>query len=254
MGARKIRIETETAPPSTGFRSQGLIAGGVLFAAGQIGAAMPQPGVLREPSADMGEAVRITLDHLDKVTLAGGVERGRVFEVSAFPKEAGKRELIYQETTAFLGFEPPLFNYHEVFDVAAHALIEMDWMAAADPNLAPMQAAERLRPLAGGRRGETIRSGDFLIWNHLEGHGVDLGAASEALLTDLRARIEAEGGQLDDLLKLTVYLYAFDPYPQFNEATKRHFAGIIPPVRSVIVAPDYVGDAKVVIDALALRA
>lgn len=254
MGARKIRIETETAPPSTGFRSQGLIAGGVLFAAGQIGAAMPQPGVLREPSADMGEAVRITLDHLDKVTLAGGVERGRVFEVSAFPKETGKRDLIYRETTAFLGFEPPLFNYHEVFDVAAHALIEMDWMAVADPNLAPMQAAEWLRPLAGIQRGETILSGDFLIWNHLEGHGDDLGAASEALLTDLRARIEAQGGQLDDLLKLTVYLYAFDPYPQFNEATKRHFAGIIPPVRSVIVAPDYVGDAKVVIDALALRA
>lgn len=249
----KVRIETENAPASTGFRSQGLIAGGVLFCAGQIGAALSQPGVLRGNSEDMTEAVGITLGHLDQVTRAAGLDRRQVFEVSAFPKTSGDRALIERETAAFLGFAPPLFNFREVFDVAAHALIEMDWMACADPHLPTAQAAEWLRPLGHGRDGEAIHSGNFIIWNGLRGHGADLGAASHALLTDLRARLEAEGGSFAHLVKLTIYLYAFDPYPQFNEATKQHFAAIIPPARSVLVAPEFTGDAKIVIDALALQ-
>ena len=55
-----------------------------------------------------------------------------------------------------------------------------------------------------------------------------------------------------DLVKLTVYLYEFDPYPQFNEATMQHFADTVPPTRSVLVAPEITGSAKIVIDAVAL--
>jgi len=249
----KVRIETEKAPASTGFRSQGLIAGGILFTAGQIGAAMPQPGVLREPSGVMEEAVRFTLGHLEQVTRAAGLDLSNVFEVSAFPKIGGCRERIWQETIAYLGFEPELYNCHEVYDVAAHALIEMDWMAAADPGLLLAQAADWMRPFGSEITGSTIHSGPFVMWNGLRGYGDDLGAASHALLNDLKARLEAEGGGLDDLVKLTIYLHAFDPYPMFNEATKTHFAAIIPPTRSVLVAPDVTGDAKIVIDALALK-
>jgi len=250
---RKVRIETPSAPPSTGFRSQGLIAGGVLFVAGQIGAAMPQPAVLSEPSTEMTEAVRITLGHLEQVTLAAGLDRSHVFEVSAFPRETGSKNLIYQETVAFLGSEPELFNYHEVADVAMHALIEMDWMAVADTSLARQQAAEWLRPLGGSTTQQAIHSGPFTMWNGLQGHGADLGEASEALFTDLRSRLEAEGAGFDDLVKLTIYLYAFDPYPMFNEATRRHFADIVPPARSVLVAPEVTGTAKILIDVLALK-
>jgi enamine deaminase RidA (YjgF/YER057c/UK114 family) len=252
MTAKKLRIETDKAPASTGFRSQGLIAGGILFTAGQIGAAMPQPGVLREPSTDMQEAVRFTLEHLEQVTRAAGLDLSNVFEVSAFPKTSGHKDAIYQETTRFLGFEPELFNYHEVYDVAAHALIEMDWMAA-HPSLLLEQAATWIRPLGGAIKGQAIHSGPFIIWNGLCGNGDDLGAASHALLNDLKARLEAEGGSFDDLVKLTIYLHAFDPYPMFNEATKQHFADIIPPTRSVLVAPEVTGNAKVVIDVLALK-
>jgi enamine deaminase RidA (YjgF/YER057c/UK114 family) len=250
---KKVRIETDKAPASTGFRSQGLIAGGILFTAGQIGAAMPQPGVLREPSSDMQEAVRLTLGHLEQVTRAASLDLRNVFEVSAFPKSAGQRDAIYEETARFLGFEPDLFHYHEVFDVAAHALIEMDWMAAADPGLALQEAAAWMQPLGGAVTGQAIHSGPFVLWNGLRGHGDDLGAASHALLADLKARLEAEGGGVDDLVKLTIYLHAFDPYPMFNEATKQHFADIIPPTRSVLVAPGVTGEARIVIDALALK-
>jgi enamine deaminase RidA (YjgF/YER057c/UK114 family) len=252
MAADKRRIETERAPASTGFRSQGLVAGGLFFGAGQIGAAMPQPGVLREPSADMAEAVQLTLGHLDQVTLAAGLDRKRVFEVSAFPKIAGRKDLIYREVQDFLGFQPDMFTYHEVYDVAAHALIEMDWMATADDAVSAAQAAEWMRPLGHGMEGHTIRSGPFLMWNRLEGHGADLGEASHALLGDLRARLEAAGGGLEHLVKLTVYLYAFDPYPEFNEASKVHFAGMVPPTRSVLVSPVVTGSARIVVDAVAL--
>ncbi|MEQ8674850.1 MAG: RidA family protein [Aggregatilineales bacterium] len=253
MTARKIRIETENAPPSTGFRSQGLIAGGIFFGAGQIGAEMPQPGVLREPTEDMADSVRITLNHLDQVTRAAGLDRNNVFEVAAFPKVTGSKAIIQQEVADYLGFEPLLFTYHEVFDVAMHAMIEMDWMAVAD-GLSKQEAAEIMKPLGKPSSSEAIKSGPFVMWNKLAGHGDDLGKASDALLTDLTARLNRVGSSPADLVKLTVYLQAFDPYPMFNEATKRHFAEIIPPARSVLVAPEITGDAKIVIDVVALQA
>jgi enamine deaminase RidA (YjgF/YER057c/UK114 family) len=253
MTERKLRIETDNAPASTGFRSQGLVAGGIFFGAGQIGAEMPEPGVLREPAAAMADAVNVTLGHLDQVTQAAGLSRANVFEVSAFPKVTGNREVIHGEIVNFLGFEPQLFTYHEVYDVAMHALIEMDWMAVADASVTQQQAADWLRPLGHGEAGEAIYSGPFVMWNKLAGEGKDLSEASHALLADLKNRLEAQGGSLDDLVKLTIYLYEFDPYPQFNEATKQYFADIIPPARSVLVAPAVTGNAKVVIDVLALK-
>lgn len=253
MSSRKTRIETENAPPSTGFRSQGLIAGGIFFAAGQIGAEMPEPGVFRQPSDNMAEAVQITLDHLFQVTHAAGLDRSHVFEVAAFPKVTNSNAVVQKEVAEYLGFEPLLFTYHEVFDVAMHAAIEMDWMAVMPDGLSKQEAAEIMKPLGKDPTGEAINSGPFVMWNKLEGHGADLGEASHALLTDLTERLLAVGSSPADLVKLTVYLQAFDPYPMFNEATKQHFADIVPPARSVIVAPSITGDAKIVIDAVALR-
>ncbi len=253
MTSRKIRIETENAPPSTGFRSQGLIAGGIFFGAGQIGAEMPEPGVLRQPSEGMAESVRITLDHLLQVTRAAGLNHDSVFEVAAYPKVVGSKAIIQKEIVDYLGSEPLLFTYHEVFDVAMHAMIEMDWMAVTGDGLSKQEAAEIMAPLGNDTVGEAISSGPFVMWNKLAGHGKDLGEASDTLLTDLAQRLADVGCSPADLVKLTVYLKAFDPYPMFNEATKQHFAQIIPPARSVLVAPAITGDAHITIDVVALR-
>jgi enamine deaminase RidA (YjgF/YER057c/UK114 family) len=226
----------------------------VLFTGGQIGAAMPQEGVLRDPSEDLGEAVRLTLGHLEQVTLAAGRNKEEVFEVSAFPKISGRRGEIEAVVRDFLGFDPPLFNYHEVYDVAAHALLEMDWMAVAEEDLDPGRAAELLQPLGNGPEKTALESGPFVIWNQLSASGEDLGEASRVLLEEIQALLEERGGRLEDLVKLTVYLKEFDPYPLFNEATKRAFAEIIPPTRSVLVAPGVTGEAQIVVDVLALQA
>ena len=252
--AQKIRIESESAPASTGFRSQGMIAGDILFTAGQVGTEMIEPGVMAENTEDMGEAVRITLGHLEQVTLAAGLGRQDVFEVSAFPRVTGQKDLIYQETSKFLGAEPQLFSFHEVGDVAAHSLLEMDWMAVAGDNLSKEEAAELVKPLGASQRPEIIDNGPFLIMNCLQGNGEDLGAASEALLEGLKTELTARNLSLDSLLKMTVYIYAFDPYPLFNEVTQRYFADITPPARSVLVAPEVTGDAKISIDLIALKA
>lgn len=254
MTPTKKRIEAEAAPASTGFRSQGMIAGGILFTAGQVGTEMIEPGVMAENTEDMAEAVRITLGHLEQVTLEAGLGRDDVFEVSAFPRVTGQKDLIYQETTKFLGQEPQLFSFHEVGDVAAHSLLEMDWMALASDNLSKEEAATLVKPLGASQQPEAIDSGPFLILNRLQGNGEDLGKASEALLDDLKAELKARNLTLDALLKMTVYIYAFDPYPLFNEVTQRYFADITPPARSVLVAPELTGNAKISIDLIALKA
>ncbi len=172
---QKTRIETVNAPPSTGFRSQGLIAGGILFTGGQIGAEMPEPGVFREPCTEMDQAVRVTLHHLEQVTLAAGLSKADVFEVSAFPKTPGSKDEIFAETVKYLGKEPLLFNFLQVFDTAAHSLIEMDWLALASPDLDAKTAAQFVHPLGNGPVGHMIESGPFRIWNRLAGFGATLG-------------------------------------------------------------------------------
>ncbi len=253
MQPAKVRIETDQAPPSTGFRSQGLIAAGILLTGGQIGAGMPQEGVYRAPSSDLAEAVQLTLGHLEQVTLAAGSSREQVFEVSAFPKVHGEEDRIRQVTEDFLGFGPALFNYHEVLDVADHALLEMDWMAQVGSGRSAQEAAALVRPLGRGADGILIDSGPFWIWNHLTGKGADLGEASENLLDEIRQKLEKQGGSMENLVKLTVFLREFDPYPLFNNATKTAFAEIIPPTRSVLVAPGVTGDAHICVDVMALK-
>ncbi len=250
---QKKRIETVNAPPSTGFRSQGLMAAGILFTGGQIGAEMPQPGVFREPCTEMKEAVQVTLHHLEQVTLAAGCSKADVFEVSAFPKTPGSKEEILAETEKYLGRKPLLFNYLQVFDTAAHSLIEMDWMAITSSALDAETAARYIHPLGSGPSGQFIESGPFRIWNKMAGYGPDLGIASKALLDEMLEQLHAVGSTYENLLKLTVYIKEFDPYPLFNEATREAFSEIIPPTRSVLVAPEITGEAQVCVDLIALR-
>ncbi len=61
------------------------------------------------------------------------------------------------------------------------------------------------------------------------------------------------GGTFENLVKLTVYIKEFDPYPQFNDATRKAFADIIPPTRSVLVAPEITGNAQICVDLIALK-
>lgn len=245
------RIETDKAPPSTGFRSQALAAAGFLFTGGQIGAPLLPGGRVRRPADTLEEQVALCLAHLEQVTLAGGGSLERVCEVSAFVVPGERQDEVRRQVTAFLGFEPPLYQSQPVADVAMHGMLELDWAVLLDPDT-PLEAGART--LAPFMHGEAVaRSGPFLCFNGVSAPGASMAEQSEGVLDRLEELLAAEGAAPHELVKLAVFLADFDAYPEFNEATKRRFARVVPPTRSVLVAPDVTGDALLRVDALALR-
>lgn len=248
-GAR-VRYETDAAPPSTGFRSQALAAGGVLFTGGQIGAPYRRGAGLRALAPTFEGQLDAALQHLAAVTWAAGASLERVVELSAFTTVADGERIVRERAAAFLGFEPALLNHVSVEDCAMHGDVELDW-AVALPGTDPGAAADALRPFMHGHEGQVIASGPFLVLNGVSAPGSDMAAQSEALIDAVLERLAPHGASLQDVTKLTVYIKAFDIYPAFNEVTTRRFAAIIPPTRSVIVAPAVTGDALVRVDVLA---
>ncbi|MGL4649043.1 MAG: hypothetical protein ACRC1H_06530, partial [Caldilineaceae bacterium] len=100
------RIETDNAPPSTGFRSQALAAAGLLFTGGMGGAPRAADGVVRAPAATLEEQVALCLGYLEQVTLAGGGDRTRVVELSAFPVSHAYVSAVEAQASAWLGYRP----------------------------------------------------------------------------------------------------------------------------------------------------
>ncbi len=250
MSAQRCRIETPNAPPSMGFRSQGMVAAGFLFTGGQVGAPMPQEGVQRGPAATLEEQVALCLQHLEQVTLAAGASKAQVIEVSAFVVPAGKEQQVLRQVEDFLGFTPPLFNSKTVSDVAMHGLLELDWIALMDEHLSRQEGVEILRPFGHGEG--LVRSGPFVMLNGLTAPGASLGEQTINLLAEADRRLQQAGTALRHTVKLTVYIADFDAYPQFNDATKQAFASFTPPTRSVLVAPEVTGAALLRMDLLAL--
>lgn len=248
--AEKSRIETDKAPPSTGFRSQAMIAGGYLFTGGQIGAPLEPDGGVREPAATLEEQVAVCLGHLEQVTLAGGGSLDRVCEVSSFVVPGVPQDGVVRQIVEFLGHEPPLLQSMAVSDVAMHGMLELDWAVALQPGADLATTAYALKPFMHG--GAIERSGPFLCLNRITAEGADMAAQSEGVLDRIEDLLRGEGLELDDLVKLTVFISEFDIYPPFNEATQRRFASIVPPTRSVLVAPEVTGVSLLRVDALAL--
>jgi 2-iminobutanoate/2-iminopropanoate deaminase len=246
------RIETSDAPPSTGFRSQALAVAGYLFTGGQIGAPYRPGEEVRALAPTFVEQVDTALAHTAAVTRAGGGRLDRVVELSAFTTVPGGGEIVAERAAAFLGYTPPLFNAVTVADCAMHGDVELDWAVLLDDAVPLDEGARTLRPFMHGPAGEVLRSGPFLVLNGLRGDGANMAAETEALLDGAAAALSAHGAGLDALLKLTVYIRSFEEYPAFNDVTRARFADVVPPTRSVVVAPARTEGAALRIDALAL--
>ena len=248
---RRIRIETDKAPPSTGFRSQAMVAAGFLFTGGQIGAPLLPEGVVRAPAASLEEQVDLCLRHLEQVTAAAGGRLDQVVEVSAFLVPYHRRQQVQAQVEAFFGHAPPLFNAQPVADVAMHGLLELDWIALVDDGIERSRAVEILAPLGHGAG--LTESGPFVILNGITADGASLGEQSVKVLEKADSLLSTAQSTLRDVVKMTVYIREFDAYPQFNDATRRMFADFAPPTRSVLVAPKVTDPGQIRIDFLALR-
>jgi enamine deaminase RidA (YjgF/YER057c/UK114 family) len=245
------RFETDEAPPSTGFRSQALGTAGFLFTGGQIGAPYTKGEAVRELAPTFEGQVDAALTHLAAITREAGARLHRVVELSAFTTVPGGERIVRDRVAAVLGYEPLLVNHVTVDDCAMHGDVELDWAVLTDDALSLEEGAALLRPYMHGPAGEVLRSGPFLVLNGASAAGEGMRAQSEALLDLIEERLRPHGAGLADLAKLTVFISAFDIYPEFNEVTTRRFADITPPTRSVIVAPEVTGDALLRIDVLA---
>jgi 2-iminobutanoate/2-iminopropanoate deaminase len=76
---------------------------------------------------------------------------------------------------------------------------------------------------------------------------------TEQVLKNLGAVLAAAGASLQDVVKTTVYLADMDEFAAMNEVYARHF-GRHKPARSTVQAARLPKDARVEIDAVAVRA
>jgi enamine deaminase RidA (YjgF/YER057c/UK114 family) len=253
MAIDKRRVECPSAPPSTGFRSQGLIAGGFLFVSGMLGVQHHPDGGVARSGETLAEQTEIALGHLDTVTMYAGSSRDRVVELSAFVVPEAGEPLVRDRAIAFLEREPALLHVTPVADVALHGMLELDWIVDLDPDRSRVGGAAVIAPLGTGPTPRFAHAGPFLFRNMARASsGTTLGEQTRALLTELGAELASLGSGLDRLVKLTVMISDYESYPEFNAVTKELFADMIPPARSVVVAPAITGNSRLVVDALAL--
>ena len=86
------------------------------------------------------------------------------------------------------------------------------------------------------------------------GH-LDLAGQTRQALANLRAVVEAAGGTLAQVAKVTVYLASADGWPLVNEVYAEFFAASpVPPARSTVQVAALPKGALVEIDAIAIRA
>jgi len=248
----KVRIETKKAPPSHGYRSNAMVAGGFIFTAGHIGAPMRPPGEPSQPAETVSEQVELCLEHMEQLALAGGGSKGRFVEVAALltPDAFAQQEKVRQQIDDFLGYTPPLVYVQDIKDVAMHAFLEIDGVSVVDPELSLDHAAEILRPFAHGKG--VVRSGPFIFLNGMTAPGANLGEQTHNLLNEAHRLLSEAGSGLSNLVKMLVFTREYDTYPQFNEETKRQFAAFEPPARSVVIAPEVTGESRLLIHMVAL--
>jgi enamine deaminase RidA (YjgF/YER057c/UK114 family) len=231
---RRTRIESDQTVPSTGYRSKGMAAAGFLFTAGWVGVHRLPDGSAGELADTFEEQIKIICSYLDAVTQAGGTRKERVVEVSALVAGGQSEEYTRKCVEEYLGFEPPLFNYHAVDFVARDGFLELDWtVLLQDSPYSVEEAVEILRPF--GASPGLLRSGPFVILNHVTAPGADLSEQTYNLMADADRRLRESGTALSNVVNIKVFWTGDrDTYPLFNEATRQIFKSFEPPTRSVV--------------------
>lgn len=72
-----------------------------------------------------------------------------------------------------------------------------------------------------------------------EGRNVGIGdvrAQTEQVISNLKAILEAEGGSLDDICRITIFLTAREYLPTVMEVRKAHFRAPYPAATAVVVS------------------
>jgi 2-iminobutanoate/2-iminopropanoate deaminase len=122
---RKI-VVTDKAPDAAGPYSQGVVAGGFVFAAGMIGLD-PKTGQL--VSEDVGGQTRQALTNLQSILEAAGSSLDRAVKTTVFLTEIGNFSQMNAAYGEFFPADPPARTTVEVGPLPKGALIEIDAIA-----------------------------------------------------------------------------------------------------------------------------
>lgn len=118
-------VSTDAAPPALGPYSQAVIAGDLIFAAGQLGID-PQTGKLAE---GIEAQTRQALTNLSAVLEAASGSLGRVVKVTVFlthMEDFAAMNTVYGE---FFPLQPPARSTVEVAQLPRAALVEIEVIA-----------------------------------------------------------------------------------------------------------------------------
>lgn len=129
MPTSRTVIATDAAPKAVGPYSQGIVAGGLIFTAGQI-PIDPSTGKLVEGPIE--EQTRRVLENLKAVLEAAGSRLDRVVKVTVFMTDLSlfsRMNAVYAE---FFGGSPPARSAIGVVALPLGAHIEMECVALAD--------------------------------------------------------------------------------------------------------------------------
>ena len=103
---------------------------------------------------------------------------------------------------------------------------------------------------------QAVRTGDWLFVSGLTARGTpaergDIVAQTEAILEGLKGVMEAEGGSLSDVIRVTVYTTELDRLMEVHEVRRRYFGETLPASSLVQVAALVRPELKIEIEAIA---
>lgn len=119
-------VDTEKAPEAIGPYSQAVIAGDIVFTAGQI-PINPSTGKLEQD--DIGVATRRVLTNLDAVLRAAGSSLERAVKLTVFMADLGQFARMNEVYADFFKGDPPARSAVQVDALPRGALLEIEAVA-----------------------------------------------------------------------------------------------------------------------------
>ena len=123
---KRNAIATKTAPKAVGPYSQAVVAGNLIFTAGQIGA---DPSTMEFPSGGFEAQARQALDNVKAIVEAAGSGMDRVVKVTCFLSDLGNYASLNAIYSTYFDDPYPARSAFQVARLPKDALIEIEAVA-----------------------------------------------------------------------------------------------------------------------------
>ena len=124
----KTAVQADAAPKALGPYSQAIVAGGVVYCAGQIPI---DPATGQVVTGGIGEQTRQVLKNLRAVLQAAGSDLDRAVKTTVFLKSMDSFAAMNQVYAQYFGSTPPARTTVEVARLPRDVLIEIEVVALA---------------------------------------------------------------------------------------------------------------------------